>query len=406
MPKLRDTYGPRHKGRERVLPKRPFNYEPYYRICLAALWIEILAALLTSKGMVIRHVNISGNRLIQPAAIERCVEFRTGQNWVFWRSSLREKRLESFAQVKNATIRHSWVGTISVKIEERKAIGILVAPVITPQGKRYQTYMLAPDGVIYNRLRYPTKLPRVELRAPTELYIGMNVFDGISIKRTDIKNPVAIYELLTDKELLKGDLRRKIAALLSKKTHRMFDPVKGDPASLDARISLVDDLNKIIKDGGITAGGISSRVDLPVEIRNDVQLKPEGKDLADVNRKILEFLVPSQIVTSRIPGDSLRVAVETLTKVLPKYSFRVKSVVVDPFGFLCFNMESGVIVKLGDENDLKSKLLMLDKALNSREGRAAIIIDVSAVTDKAVKSGSSGYFTTPRNVPTVPKQEQ
>ncbi|MHB1461323.1 MAG: cell division protein FtsQ/DivIB [Armatimonadota bacterium] len=406
LPKLRDTYGPGHRGKERVLPKRPFNYEPYYRICLIALWIEILAALLTSKGMVIRHINISGNRLIQPTAIERSVTFHKGQNWLFWRPGIREKRLESFAQVKNATIKRSWIGIITVKIEERKAIGVLVAPVITPQGKKYQTYMLASDGVLYNRLAKPVKLPRVELRGPTELYLGMNVFDGISIKRTDIKNPATVYELLTDKELRKGDLRRKIAAHLSKKTHYLFDPVTGDPNSLDARISLTDDLNSIISKGEITAGGISSRVELPPEIRNDVDLKPEGKELADVNRKLLEFLLPSQIVTSRIPGDSLQVAVKTLTEVLPKYKFRVKSVVVDPFGFLCFNMESGVVVKLGDENDMKSKLLMLDKALCSREGNAAIKIDVSAVTDEAVKSGSSGYFTTPRTEPNVPKQEQ
>ncbi len=406
LPKLRDTYGPRHRGKDRVLPKRPFNYEPYYRICLAVLWIEILAALITSKGMVVRHVDISGNRLIQPPAIERCVDFRTGQNWLFWRPGIREKRLKAFAQVKDATVKHSWVGTITVKIEERKAIGILVAPLITPQGKRYQTYMLASDGVLYNRLTNPVKLPRVELRGPTELFLGMNVFDGISIKRTDIKNPVAVYELLTDKELLKGDPRRKIAALLSKKTRHLFDPVTGNPSSLDARISLVDDLNSIISKGEITAGGISSRVELPPEIRNDIDLRPEGKELADVNRKLLEFLLPSQIVSSRIPGDSLRVAVNTLTQVLPKYRFRVKSVVVDPFGFLCFNMESGVIVKLGDENDMEAKLLMLDKALCSREGNTAIKIDVSAVTDEAVKSGSSGYFTTPRTEPNVPKQEQ
>lgn len=402
VPPTRDRKGPRHiRGRQ--LPKRPFDWEPYYRFAQFVFWCGVVLALAFSPGMVIKRVQVVGNTLLPASAIERSVQFHTGQNWLFWRPTLRQERLRCFAQVFDATVRWGAVGTVVVRIAERQPIGALVAPVETPQGKIYQMYMLAPDGVLFAKLLKSGSLPRVELQQPMELYLGMNVYDGISLKRTDILNPSAVYDILADKELKKNDMKYRISKLLSKKTRKLFDPVKGDPSGRDARISLTDDFNNMIHKGSLTAGGMARFTEIPQNLRDDALLMLEGDELADLNRLVLEAALPAQLVSARIPGNSLRAAIHTLNDVLPKYHFKVKSVLVDRSGYLCFNMESGVVVNLGDGNELSAKLAVLDKALQSRVvSTTAQSITVSHVTAEALKKRSAGYFWVPKKTTNAP----
>ena len=399
----RKYYDPAEKKRR---PSRPFDWHFYYCLGVVVLWIEVIAALLTSPGMVIKHVKVVGNHLLQPSQIERSLQFRNGQNWLMWRPSVKENRLKCFAPVYDVSVSWGWVGNVIVRISERKPIASVIAPIIKPQGKQYQMYMMDPDGILFAKLVDPGGLPRIEIQIPMELYLGRNMFDGVSFNRTDLLNPVALYQTITDKTLKKRDIKRRIGQYISKDTRKLFDTKKGQPNGMDATVSLTNDLNKILQKGLITKEGIQSFTELPQNLRNDALLMLEGDERANLNRSIIEFALPRQFLTVRAPGDSMKAAIRTLTEVLPKYHFKVKSIIVDPCGQLCFNMETGMIVYLGDGTALDAKLRVLNEALQDRKViENASSITVSHITDDLVKKGKIGYYwdpKTPSDPPHVP----
>ncbi len=386
--------------------KKPFDCRVYNKLGMTVLWIEVIAALLTSPGMVIKNIKVVGNHIIQPNQIERSLRFRKGQNWLMWRPSVKENRLKCFAPVYDVSVSWGWVGNVIVRISERKPIAAVIAPIITPQGKHYQMYMMDPDGILFAKLINPGGLPRIEIQTPLELYLGRNMFDGVSFNRTDVLKPNDLFAALTDKTLKKRDLRRSIGQHVSKETRKLFDAVKGRPNSMDATISLTNDLNKIVQKGLITKDGIQRYTEVPQNLRNDALLMLEGDELALLNRSLIEFAFPGQLMTVRAPGDSMKAAIRTITEVLPKYHFKVKSIVVDPSGQLCFNMETGMIVHLGDGTALDAKLRVLNDALQDRSVIAdARSVTVSHITNDLVRKGKVGYYWDPKkptNPPDVP----
>jgi cell division protein FtsQ len=88
-----------------------------------ALVLVILAggawALLGSSLLVVRHVQITGNRLVTAAQIRTAAGVTTGQPLVRVDTAAAARRVERIADVLSATVRRSWPDTIVITIRER-----------------------------------------------------------------------------------------------------------------------------------------------------------------------------------------------------------------------------------------------------------------------------------------------
>jgi cell division protein FtsQ len=96
---------------------------------LAALGLAIVAgaawALLGSSLLVVRHIQVSGNRLVSAAAVLAVAGLHRGEPLSSVNTAVTARRIERITQVQSARVSTSWPDTVVITIIERKA-GIAV----------------------------------------------------------------------------------------------------------------------------------------------------------------------------------------------------------------------------------------------------------------------------------------
>lgn len=90
---------------------------------LGALIVAILAgaawAFLGSSLLVVRHVEVTGNRLVPAAQVRTAAEIRPGQPLARVNTTAAARRVDGIAAVLSATVRRSWPDTIVITVRER-----------------------------------------------------------------------------------------------------------------------------------------------------------------------------------------------------------------------------------------------------------------------------------------------
>ncbi len=115
-------------------------------------------ALLGSSLLVVRHVEVTGNRLVPTAQIRAAARVRPGMPLATVNTGAAARRVEGLAPVLSAQVSRSWPDTIVIKVTER------TPEVAVPSGGGYQ--LIDGDGALVRfAARKPAGMP--VLTAPT-----------------------------------------------------------------------------------------------------------------------------------------------------------------------------------------------------------------------------------------------
>jgi cell division protein FtsQ len=97
--------------------------EPWRAVLFGVLIVAILAgaawALLGSSLLVVRHVVVSGNRLVPAAEVRRAAKIPAGQPLARVNTGAAVRRIEQIPAVLSATVGRSWPDTIVITVRER-----------------------------------------------------------------------------------------------------------------------------------------------------------------------------------------------------------------------------------------------------------------------------------------------
>jgi cell division protein FtsQ len=109
-------------------------------------------ALLGSSLLVVRHIEVTGNRLVTAAQIRQAARIKTGAPLATVNTGAAARRLEQLAPVLSATVRRSWPDAIIITVHERTPVFAVAA------AGRYQ--LVDPYGVTVRWVtRKPASLP-------------------------------------------------------------------------------------------------------------------------------------------------------------------------------------------------------------------------------------------------------
>jgi cell division protein FtsQ len=109
-------------------------------------------ALLGSSLMVVRHVEVTGNRLVTAAQVRRAARITKGAPLATVNTGAAARRVEQLAPVLSATVRRSWPDAIIITVHERTPVFAVAAD------GRYQ--LVDPDGITVRWVtRKPASLP-------------------------------------------------------------------------------------------------------------------------------------------------------------------------------------------------------------------------------------------------------
>lgn len=89
------------------------------------LVIAILAgswALLGSSLLVVRHVEVTGNRLVTAAEVRQAARIKAGAPLATVNAAAAARRVEQLAPVLSATVRRSWPDAIVITVRERTPV--------------------------------------------------------------------------------------------------------------------------------------------------------------------------------------------------------------------------------------------------------------------------------------------
>lgn len=97
---------------------------PWRRAFFGIVVLAILAgacwALLGSSLLVVRHVEVRGNRLVTAVQVRQAARIRTGAPLTRVDTAAAARRVEQLAPVLSATLRQSWPDTIIITVQERR----------------------------------------------------------------------------------------------------------------------------------------------------------------------------------------------------------------------------------------------------------------------------------------------
>jgi cell division protein FtsQ len=155
------TAGP---SRPRVADRRAENHEerehtrasPRRKAIVVAATIAILVggcwALLGSSFLVVRHVEVTGNRLVTAAQVRKAARISNGAPLITLNTNAAVRRVEQLAPVLSATVRKSWPDTVVISVRERAPVFAVAAD------GRYQ--LVDPHGVTVRwASRKPPSMP-------------------------------------------------------------------------------------------------------------------------------------------------------------------------------------------------------------------------------------------------------
>jgi cell division protein FtsQ len=104
---------------------------PRRRVVFGLLASAILAggawALLGSSLLVVRHIEVTGNRLVTAAQVRRAALIKTGAPLATVNTGAAARRVERLAPVLSATVRRSWPDAIVVSVHERVPVFAVAA---------------------------------------------------------------------------------------------------------------------------------------------------------------------------------------------------------------------------------------------------------------------------------------
>jgi cell division protein FtsQ len=135
---------------------------PWRAALLGVLALAIIGAvawaLLGSSLLVVRHVEVAGNRLVPTAQIREAARIRPGTPLATVNTGAAARRVEGLAPVLSARVSRSWPDTIVITVTER------TPELAVPSGGGYQ--LIDGDGVLVRfAARKPAGMP--VLTAPT-----------------------------------------------------------------------------------------------------------------------------------------------------------------------------------------------------------------------------------------------
>jgi cell division protein FtsQ len=131
-------------------------------------------ALLGSSLLVVRHIDVTGNRLVTAAEVRRAARIKTGAPLATVNTGAAARRVEQLAPVLSATVRRSWPDAITITVHERTP-----ALAVAADG-RYQ--LVDSRGVTIRWVtRKPASLPLLSsppavLRGSAAVYAAAAVF--------------------------------------------------------------------------------------------------------------------------------------------------------------------------------------------------------------------------------------
>jgi cell division protein FtsQ len=136
--------------------RRRSGRRPWRAAVLAGLGLAIIAgaawALLGSSLLVVRHVQVRGNRLVSATAVLAVAGLRMGEPLARINTGAVARRIERITQVRSAQVSTSWPDTVVIVITERTP-GLAVR-----SGGEYE--LIDADGVIVRTsVRRPRGLP-------------------------------------------------------------------------------------------------------------------------------------------------------------------------------------------------------------------------------------------------------
>jgi cell division protein FtsQ len=109
-------------------------------------------ALLGSSLLVVRHIEVTGNRLVTAAQVRQAARIKTGAPLATLNTGAAARRVERLAPVLSATVRRSWPDAIIITVHERTPVFAVAA------AGRYQ--LVDSSGVAVRWVtRKPPSLP-------------------------------------------------------------------------------------------------------------------------------------------------------------------------------------------------------------------------------------------------------
>ncbi len=153
--------GSREQAADRGGSRRPRN--PWRAALFGVLALAIVGgagwALLGSSLLVVRHVDVTGNRLVPAASIRAAARIRQGTPLATVNTGAAARRVERLAPVLSAQVGRSWPDTIVITVTERRP-DLAVASV-----GGYQ--LIDADGVVVRfAVRKPAGMPVLTLPPP------------------------------------------------------------------------------------------------------------------------------------------------------------------------------------------------------------------------------------------------
>jgi cell division protein FtsQ len=91
----------------------------FFGVIVLAILAGATWALLGSSLLVVRHVDVTGNRLVTPAQVRAAARIRAGQPLARVNTTAAAQRVEQIAAVLSARVTRSWPDTIVITVRER-----------------------------------------------------------------------------------------------------------------------------------------------------------------------------------------------------------------------------------------------------------------------------------------------
>ncbi len=93
----------------------------FFGVLILAILAGAAWALLGSSLLVVRHVRVTGNRLVPAAQVRSAAGIRAGQPLAHVNTAAAARRVEGIPAVLSATVGRSWPDTIVITVRERTA---------------------------------------------------------------------------------------------------------------------------------------------------------------------------------------------------------------------------------------------------------------------------------------------
>jgi len=113
-----------HADRAHVGPGRTV----FFGFLVLAILAGAAWALLGSSLLVVRHIQVTGNRLVTAAQVRHAAGIRTGAPLATLNTAAAARRVERLAPVLSATVGRSWPDTIVITVRERTPVFAVGAP--------------------------------------------------------------------------------------------------------------------------------------------------------------------------------------------------------------------------------------------------------------------------------------